>query len=267
MIELALLMAVSGLLAGVLSGLFGVGGGIILVPVLDYALGFTELNPVYRMHVAVATSLAVVMFTTFSSAYAHYKKGSADLALVKRWGLFIMLGSLLGIAAAAVSSSQFLSILFGVLTLLVALKMLLPMSEWRLANAVPTSRLSYLIPAAIGGFSSMMGIGGGTLGVPTLNLLNFPMQRAVGTAAGFGVLISIPGSIGYIVSGWSVQALPSGYLGYINLIGLALVAPLAVLMAPFGARLAHRLSARQLQQLFGGFLFLVAARMFIKVLM
>lgn len=264
-IELVALMAATGLLAGILSGLFGVGGGIILVPVLDYALGFTTLPADLRMHVAVATSLAVVTFTTLSSSYAHYKKGSTDLALIKRWGPFIALGSICGIAIASLSSSRILSAVFGVMTMLVAMKMLLPFHRWVLCQAPPSHALARLIPLAIGGLSSLMGIGGGTLGVPTLTLLNFPVHKAVGTAAAFGVLISIPGTLGYILSGMLHAQLPLGYLGYVNLIGLVLVAPLAVFTAPLGAKIAHGLSGKTLESLFGAFLTLVSLRMLFKV--
>ena len=265
MIELVVLMVGTGMVAGVLSGLFGVGGGIILVPVLDYSLGFTNLPVDMKMHVAIATSLAVVTFTTLSSSYAHYKKGSTDLDLIRRWGPFIVFGSLCGISIAAVSSSLILSTVFGVMTLLVAIKMLLPFGSWVICDGPPRHPLGYLIPISIGGFSSLMGIGGGTLGVPTLTLLNFRMHKAVGTAAAFGVLISIPGTLGYITSGFLHADLSVSYLGYVNLFGLVFVAPLAIFTAPIGAKIAHGLSGKTLESLFGAFLIVVSASMLYKV--
>ncbi|MBN7819674.1 sulfite exporter TauE/SafE family protein [Bowmanella yangjiangensis] len=264
---LAAMMLATGIVAGLLAGLLGVGGGIVIVPVLDTALGLYGIEPAIRMHVAVATSLTCIIFTSISSTRAHHAKGAVDLGLVKVWGPAVLMGSLLGAIGAAFVDSQVLSAVFGVVALLVALKMLLPLDNLTLSRDVPRGLAAPFPPLAIGGLSSMMGIGGGTLSVPVLTLMNQPIHRAVGTAALFGLLISLPGAFGFAYSGWGDARLPPGSLGYINLIGVALIAPVTVVMAPLGAKLAHRLDKRRLSMLFGFFLLLVAGRMLYRTLL
>ncbi|GAA0373343.1 sulfite exporter TauE/SafE family protein [Bowmanella denitrificans] len=267
LLPLAAMMLATGVVAGLLAGLLGVGGGIVIVPVLDTALGIYGIDPAIRMHVAVATSLTCIIFTSVSSTRAHHAKGAVDLALAKVWGPGVLMGSLLGAVGAAYVDSQVLAALFGVVALIVALKMLLPLDGLTLSRDVPRGLAAPFPPLAIGGLSSMMGIGGGTLSVPVLTLMSQPIHRAVGTAALFGLLISLPGAVGFAISGWGDSRLPPASLGYINLIGVALIAPVTVVVAPFGARLAHRLAKRHLSMLFGFFLLLVAGRMLYRTLL
>ena len=159
-----------------------------------------------------------------------------------------------------------LTAVFSAVALLVALKMVLPLDKWILATGVPRGTGTLVMPATIGMVSTMMGIGGGSLSVPALTLMNEPIHRAVGTAALFGLLISIPGTLGFIWSGYGNELLPPGSLGYVNLIGFAFIAPATVLAAPLGARLAHALSRRQLSVIFGCFLFIVSLRMLLQTL-
>jgi uncharacterized membrane protein YfcA len=266
LIPLALAMLLTGAIGGVLAGLLGVGGGIVIVPVLDTALGVYGVDPAIRMHVAVATSLATIIPTSLSSTRAHRGKGAVDEALARFWGPWIFAGSILGTVLAAQVGSAVLSTLFGVVALVVAVKMILPLENVHLAQDVPRGVLGPVAPVCIGGLSCMMGIGGGTLSVPVLTLMNHPIHRAVGTAALFGFLISLPGSLGYLIAGWGDPRLPPGSLGYVNLIGLLLIAPVTVVTAPVGASIAHRLSRRQLSLLFGFFLMVVATRMLYRTL-
>ncbi len=260
------MMLATGVVAGILAGLLGVGGGIVIVPVLDTALGFYGVDSAIRMHVAIATSLACIVLTSISSAKAHHAKGSVDLGLVKRWGPFIFVGSLLGTVAAAYIDSMTLSAVFGGVALIVALKMLLPLGDVTLRDDVPRGVMLAFPPTMIGGLSSMMGIGGGTLSVPVLTLLNQPIHKAVGTAALFGLFISVPGTLGFIFSGLNDARTPAGSLGYVNLIGFALISPVTVWCAPIGAKIAHKLSKDQLSKVFGAFLLIVSARMLYRVL-
>jgi len=261
LLPLAAMMLATGAVAGVLAGLLGVGGGIVIVPVLDVALSIYGVDPDIRMHVAVATSLTCIVFTSISSARAHHQKGSVDIRLVRAWGGWILFGALTGSVAASSVDSLVLSAIFGIVALIVALKMLLPADNITLSDDIPTGLAAPTPPLLIGGLSSMMGIGGGTLSVPVLTLLNQPIHRAVGTAALFGLLISLPGAAGFIVSGFNDYRLPPGSFGFVNLIGVALIAPVTVMLAPVGARIAHRLNKRQLSTLFGSFLILVSLRM------
>ncbi|ARS27916.1 sulfite exporter TauE/SafE family protein [Sphingomonas sp. KC8] len=258
---MAAAMLATGLAGGVIAGLLGVGGGIIVVPILDTTLGILGVDPAIRMHVAVATSLATIIPTSISSSRAHKAKGAVDGELTRKWGIAILLGAVLGTVVASQVQSVVLSGVFATVAFLVAAKMLLPLDHIALAKAVPGGLAAQAMPVAIGTTSTMMGIGGGTLSVPILTLVNYPIHRAVGTAALFGLLISIPGTIGYIIGGWGDPRLPMGSLGYVNWIGFLLIAPMTWISAPWGAALAHKLSKRHLGIAFGIFLLIVALRM------
>ncbi len=264
LLPLVLTMLATGVVAGLIAGLLGVGGGIVIVPVLDTALALRGVDPAIRMHIAVGTSLATIIFTSISSARAHHARGAVDMGLVKLWGPFIFVGSMMGSVVAAAVDSAVLSAVFGVVALVIAIQMLLPLENYRPWKAVPRGPGGIITPFIIGGLSSMMGIGGGTFSVATLTMMSQPIHRAVGTAALFGLLIAIPGTLGFIVSGWGDPRLPAANIGYVNLVGVALIAPMTVLMAPLGARLAHKLSKRQLSLAFGVFLGIVAVRMLLR---
>ena len=266
-ILLAVAMLATGCVAGVLAGLFGIGGGIVIVPVLEAVLGFLGVDPAIRMHVAVATSLATIIPTSISSARAHHRRGAVDVEVVKRWAVFVLVGALLGAWIAAQVHSRVLAGVFATLALLVAAKLVLFPESRNLTESVPRAPWVIAIPTAIGCFSSMMGIGGGTFSVMTLTLFNEPIHRAVGTAALFGLVISLPGTIGFILTGLDDPRLPPGSLGYVNLLGLAAIAPTTVLMEPLGARIAHGFSAKKLSILFGLFLVVVSLRLFYRALM
>jgi len=266
-IILAAAMLATGCVAGVLAGLFGIGGGIVMVPVLESALGVLGVDPAIRMHVAVATSLATIIPTSISSARAHHRRGAVDLDIVRRWAIFVLLGALLGAWIASQLHSRVLALIFASLALLVALKMIFMADSRNLTDDIPRGPWVPVIPAFIGCASSMMGIGGGTFSVMTLTLFNQPIHRAVGTAALFGLVISLPGTIGFVITGFNDARVPVGNLGYVSLIGFALIAPASVLTAPLGARIAHAFSARRLSLLFGAFLIVAAARLLYRALL
>ena len=260
-IMLAAVMLLTGCVAGVLAGLFGIGGGIVIVPVLEAALGILDVDAGIRMHIAVATSLATIVPTSIASARAHHRRNAVDVAIVRRWAIFVLLGSLLGAWIAAQLVGDTLATVFAILAFLVALKMIFLPNVRNVTDAIPGGFWVAVIPTFIGCASSMMGIGGGTFSVMTLTLFNTPIHRAVGTAALFGLVISVPGTLGFVLTGWHDTRLPPGSLGFVNLIGLALIAPTTVLAAPLGAKLAHYFSARRLSLLFGLFLLIVAGRL------
>lgn len=259
---LGVAMLVAGCVAGVTAGLFGIGGGIVLVPVLEFALSLLGVDESIRMHVAVATSLATIIPTSISSARAHHLRQSVDMNIVKRWALFVLVGALIGAWIAAQVHSRVLAMVFATLSLLVALKMTLLPESRNLTEDVPSGPLPLVIPTAIGTLSSMMGIGGGTFSVMTLTLFNQPIHRAVGTAALLGLVISLPATISFVISGWGDARIPPGSVGYVSLVGVALIAPATVICAPIGARIAHAVSARRLSVLFGVFLLIVSIRLF-----
>lgn len=261
---LGVMMLLTGCVAGVLAGLFGIGGGIVIVPVLEAGLGFIGVDPAIRMHVAVGTSLATIIPTSISSARAHHRRNSVDIEIVKRWAMFVLIGALLGAWIASQVHSRVLAMVFATLALLVALKMVFVPESRNLTEKVPRGPLVTVIPTAIGCFSSMMGIGGGTFSVMTLTLFNEPIHRAVGTAALFGLAISLPATVGFMAAGWGDVRVPAASIGYVSLIGFACIAPATVLAAPLGARIAHAFSARRLSMLFGAFLVLASARLFYR---
>jgi uncharacterized membrane protein YfcA len=254
-------MLAAGCAAGVLAGLFGIGGGIVIVPVLEAVLSFLGVDAAIRMHVAVATSLATIIPTSISSARAHHKRGAVDIALVKRWSPYVLAGAVLGAWIASQLHSRVLAIIFATLAFLIAMKMLFMPGSRNLTDDVPRKLWVPIIPAFIGCASSMMGIGGGTFSVMTLTLFNMPIHRAVGTASLFGLAISLPGTLAFIVTGLGDSRLPMASLGYVNLLGLILIAPTTVLCAPLGAKLAHSFSPKRLSMLFGLFLLIAAGRL------
>jgi len=263
-IPLVLAMALTGAIAGVIAGLLGVGGGIVIVPVLEIVLGVVGVDPSIRMHIAVATSLATIIPTSISSARAHHMKGAVSMDLVRYWSPFIVAGSVIGALIAGQVSSLVLYIVFGTVALVVAVKMLLPLDDRVIADDVPRGAVGAALPTVIGFISAMMGIGGGSMSVPVMTLCNKPIHTAVGTSALFGAFIAVPGTLGFIVTGWGNELLPPASLGYVNLAGFLLIIPTTIGCAPLGARLAHALPRRSLSVLFGLFLFIVAVRMALR---
>lgn len=263
---LAVAMLVTGAIGGILAGMLGIGGGIVIVPVLEAALSYLGVDEAIRMHVAVATSLATIVPTSIASSRAHHRRHSVDVALVKRWAIFVLLGALAGTAIASHVHGRVLSAIFAAMALVIAIKMMLPLDGKTIAREVPGGPLMPVIPTSIGALSSMMGIGGGTLSVTTLTLCNEPIHRAVGTAALFGLVISIPGTIGFMLAGFDDPRVPPGSIGYVSMVGFVLISPTTYLFAPLGAAIAHRLSKRRLSVLFGFFLFVVSIRMFYQAL-
>lgn len=259
---LALIAAllVAGLLAGLTAGLFGIGGGVVMVPALYYALtmlGFGE----HAMHVAVGTSLSVIVVTSLRSLGAHAKHNAVDFEVLKLWGPWIVIGALIGSAAAGFISTRSLVALFACIALVLSLQFFFGRPDWKLSDDMPGQPARGLLGAVIGILSALMGIGGGVFGVTLLSICGRTMHVAVATASGFGVAIGLPGALGFVAVGWGQPGLPPFSIGYVNLAGFAILAATAVFVAPLGARLAHRLNAARLRQAFAIGLALVALNM------
>lgn len=256
----ALALVATGILTGLLAGAFGVGGGAVIVPVLYQFLVALKVDPALCMHIAVGTSLGIIIPTSIRSFLSHRKRGMVDMKLLRGWAVPVVLGVILGALIADMMSSTGLKATFAVLALLVGVRLVLGTSRARLGDDLPGEPARSLIGGAMGTLSTLMGIGGGTFGNTIMTLYGRPIHQAVATSSGLGVLISIPGAIGFIWSGWGVEGLPPLSLGFVNLLGVALVIPVSTLVAPLGVRLAHALKRRQLEMAFGIFLLIVAAR-------
>ncbi|MBI1328264.1 MAG: TSUP family transporter [Alphaproteobacteria bacterium] len=257
----ALGLVLAGVVGGLVAGMLGVGGGIVIVPVLYHVLGLVGIDEGVRMHTAVGTSLATIIPTSISSMRAHNKKGAVDRELLKRWAVPMILGVAIASVIGANLRGQWLAVIFASVALPVALHMALWGDTKRIADHLPAGTGGLLLPFGIGGLSTLMGIGGGTLGVPTMTLCGVPIHRAVGTASAFGAIIAIPGTIGAILGGWGMTNLPPYSVGFVNLLGFILIAPASFLMAPVGANLAHSIEKQRLRAVFALFIAITAGRM------
>lgn len=265
LLEMAAVLLLAGVGAGLIAGLLGVGGGIILVPVLYYLFTAMGIDEAVRMHVAVGTSLTTIIATSIASIRAHHKRGAVDLALLRSWGPGILIGTLIGGLIASAVKGSALTGIFATLATLIGLYMALGQRTMVISNHLPGPLGAYSLGALIGGISTMMGIGGGSLSVPILSLFGYPIHRAIGTAAAIGFIIGVPGTLYFMFSGWNVSGLPPYSLGYVNLLGTALIVPASMLLAPLGARLSHRLNTRKLKTIFGIFLMIMAGQMLVKI--
>lgn len=256
----------TGAVAGVLSGLLGVGGGIVIVPVLFWVFAGLGMPAALGMKIAVASSLLAVAITAYSSARAHHTRGAVDMAILRLWAPFMAAGALAGGALAGYVSGRALLAVFGIVALLVAWNMARPQTRI-LAPALPTARGAQpAMAASVGVVSAMMGVGSGTLGVPLMTAFSVPVRRAVGTAAALGLVIGLPAALAMIVAGLGVQGRPPASLGYVNLVAVALIVPLSVACAPLGAKLAHALEPIWIKRAFALFLCLTSARMLLAAL-
>ena len=262
LLGLATALLATGLVAGVLAGLLGVGGGIVIVPVLYHLFTLLGVDESVRMHAAVGTSLATIIPTSILSSRAHRKRGSLDMALIKRLMPSVIVGVIVGSVASRFLSGASLTAVFACMALLVALNMAFKRDGFALRDGLPGPVGTALMGSGIGGVSTLMGIGGGTLSVPILNALRVPMHTAVGTGAMLGMVISVPGALAFVLNGLDVPLRPPLSLGYVNLLGMALIVPATMATTGWGATLAHRIDAKRLRQVFAAFLALTALRMF-----
>ena len=254
-------LAATGIFAGILAGLLGVGGGIVIVPVLFFLFQSFGVSPESAMVVATATSLATIVPTSVSSIRSHHKKGNVDFELLKSWALFILIGVLVGSWLVTRVDGTLLTLLFGIIATLSALNMLFRTGKSAVFEQLPNRAGQSAMGSSIGFFSAMVGIGGGTLSVPMLTLYNYPAHKAVGTAAAIGLIISLPGALTMLVAGTAPSDAPVGTIGLVNLIGFICIVPLTVLFAPVGASLAAKLDAIKLKKVFAVVLFITGLRM------
>ncbi len=266
--ELALLataLVVAGAITGVLAGVFGVGGGAVIVPVLYELFRILGVPEDVRMPLCVGTSLAIIIPTSIRSYNAHKAHGSVDMSVLRAWAVPTVVGVIVGSALARFAPPVVFKLVFVVVAGMSAARLLANM-KWRIADDFPKGPLMKVYGLLIGVFSALMGIGGGQICSMFMMFYNRPIHQAVSTSAGMGVLISIPGAIGYIFAGWDKSGLPPLSFGFVSLVGVILFAPVSMWTAPLGVKLAHTLPKRTLELSFGVFLLLVSSRFVLSLL-
>ncbi len=258
---LSLWIVAAGVLVGILAGLFGIGGGAIIVPVLYEVFRVLGVPEDVRIQACIGTSLAIIVPTTVRSYLGHKKKGSVIPEVVRIWALPAILGVAIGSVAASFAPAFVFKIAFLVFVSFIAILMLFGGERWKLGDQLPGRGMLAIYGLITGLFSSLVGVSGGAISNAVLTLYGRPMHQAVGTSAGVGVPITIAGTIGYMLAGWPhMSQLPPFSVGYVSLVGLVLMAPVSSYTTTYGVRLAHWLPRRKLEIAFGVFLILVALR-------
>jgi uncharacterized membrane protein YfcA len=274
LLELALLLVAVGALSGFLAGLFGIGGGAILVPVFYECFRLAGVPLEVRMPLCIGTSLAIIIPTSITSFRAHFNRGAVDMVILKQWWLPVVAGVLAGSVTARYAPERLFKIVFVMVAYSAATRLLLARDSWKFGEDFPKGPLMKLYGFVVGLLSTLMGVGGGLFLNLLMTFYGRPIHQAVATSSALAVLISIPGAIGYVYAGWpaaahypAVAALQLPYaLGYVSLIGAVLVMPTSLLIAPLGVRAAHAMSKRTLEMAFGCYLLIVASRFVISLL-
>lgn len=264
MLEVFALYLTVGAIAGVLAGLMGIGGGLVIVPMLVFCMELQQLPQELIMHMALGTSMASIMFTSVSSFMAHHRRGAVDWSVVRRIVIGIIVGVYLGAYVAARMSTGALKVFFVIFLYYVCYQMLSGKKP-KPSRQLPGKAGIFGAGSVIGVVSSLVGIGGGTLSVPFMVWHNIPIHKAIGTSAAIGFPIAVTGTVGYIVNGWNTANLPPYSLGFVSLTALVSIAVMSVLTAPLGVRLAHSLPVDKLKKIFAVILFLVGTRMLISL--
>jgi len=258
---LVLLILAGGVVTGILAGLFGIGGGGVIVPVLYEVFGVIHVPDALRMQLCIGTSLAIIVPTTVRSYLGHKKRGAVIPQVVRIWTLPAILGVLIGSVTASFAPGAVFKIAFVVFTAFISSKMLFAGDRWNIGSELPGRPLMAVYGLITGLFSSLVGVSGGAVSNAVLTMYGQPMQRAVATSAGIGVPITIVGAVGYAVAGWPhIHELPPMSLGFVSVIGFVLMAPVSSYTTAYGVRLAHWLPRRKLEIGFGLFLMVVSLR-------
>ena len=263
-LPMLILLLVIGAFAGILAGLLGVGGGIVLVPAFFFAFSYLGYDNSQLMQICLATSLATIFFTSMRSVMSHNKKGAVDWDILRSWAIGIALGALVGVVAATGLRSTTLMTIFGILGICVGLYLGFGRPEWRLGDAMPKGIPRLVASPTLGFMSVLMGIGGGSFGVPFMSLYNTPIHRAVATAAGFGLLIAAPSVVGFLIAQPPIENLPPFTIGYVNVVAFFIVTSMTLTTAPIGVKIAHAMDPKPLKRVFAFFLILVALNMLRK---
>ena len=266
LLPLAAFLFAVGALAGLIAGLLGVGGGIVLVPAFFYTFTTLGYDGPWLMQVCLATSLATIIVTSLRSLRAHNRRGATDWAILRAWAPGIVIGAALGVWVASLLQSVVLQAIFGSLGVVIGLWLGFGRENWRIADTMPGPVTRGFLSPVLGFLSVLMGIGGGSFGVPLMTLYAQPIHRAVATASGFGLAIAVPAVIGFLIVQPDPEGLPPLTFGAINLPAFLMVIGATYVTTPWGAELAHRLSPKPLKRVFAVFITLVALNMLRKAL-
>lgn len=255
------LLIITAIIAGFLAGLLGIGGGIIIVPSLFAIFTYLDYADNKLMHVAVATALATTVFTTMSSVYSHYKHGAIDVKFFKMFAPAIICGVIVGTLIIDYISSDGLLALFGIMLSVFAILMFSDTSKLADRIGVIPIIVHWVIGCVIGVISTLLGIGGATLNVPYMVLNKLCIRNAVATASVFGMCVAVTGTIGFLYSGWGVETGIENTIGYIHYISFLIMIPITVLIAPYGAKTAHKIDVSLLRKLFAIVMMIVSLKM------
>ena len=269
LIEMVAVLMAAGLAAGFVAGLFGIGGGFVVVPALLLVFSFFNFHQDVLTQTALGTSLATIIVTGLRSVHAHYKKGAVDMKIIRDWTPWLIIGVVIGLFLARILDGSTLKIIFSVGVLLMGVHFIVPAKgnvRFQFKAEMPTGLKLAPIATFLGAFSALLGIGGGTIAVMVMTACGRKIHQAVATAAGFGVIIAIPGTIGYMLIGLNAENLPPGNIGYVNLIAVLSIVSMSVITAPMGAKLAHSLDGVKLKRVFGIYLILTSIIVFCKAL-
>lgn len=266
-LELIPLLLVIGCIGGFLSGLLGIGGGLVFVPALYFGFTHFGVNTEQAIRMSVGTSVALILVTAASSAFWHNKKGAIDFSIIKSWSPFIVIGVATGTTFAASVNGHFLKQMFAVVSLLIAAYMAFSKEQKTEPPAHRVSKkIQRTVAAFIGGISSMIGVGGAVLTVPFMVYIGIPMRKAVGTGGALGFIISLPAMIGYVLSGLPhAHELPPYSFGYVNLLAAGVIIPVSMLFSPVGVHVSHLTSKNRLRRIFALVLVIVSFRMFMTL--
>jgi uncharacterized membrane protein YfcA len=253
----------AGLFAGFAAGMFGIGGGFVVVPALLLVLPLIGGDPHEFPKVAVGTSAATIIVASLRSVSAHAKRGAVDFEILKSWAPWLILGDTAGVVLASSVHGNILLLIFATGVLLMSVMFIVPrLSELVVSDQMPSGITRVAIAGGLGTFSSLLGIGGGTIAITVMTLCSRTIHKAIATASGVGTLIAVPTTIGFAIIGFYKTHLPWGSLGYINLPAAVAISSMSILTAPLGVAAAHRLPAAPLKRIFGGYLVVISLFMF-----
>jgi len=254
-------LTAAGLGSGFASGLFGVGGGIVRIPIFLFLWPLFGFNPDTLMHLAAGTSLTLAIPSAIMASRSQHRAGNLDFGFLKTWVPGLVIGVIVGLVIMHFVSSRFLETVFSVVIIIAAVQMLLLSERYHLGNDVPRDYLKSILSFPVGLLSVMMGISGGTLTTPLLTAFKYPIHRCIALATAGGLFISIIGTVGSLINGLGKAGLPKYSLGYIDLLAVMIMLPTVMIGAPYGVKLANHLSRERLKKIFAVFMIVVAVDM------